>query len=404
MGRKLYLFVFFFLFSYVNAWAKEVTDTLESSRKDRVIVTYVIKEDNGQITIQFLNPRILLGNYYRNQYKRRDEIFVLFFDRTGNYEDGIEFSGINTDAFMIPKEVKYKASFDGFFLLDDKPSLAMEIKSDENAVLSIPIFIAHYEKKRHYKVFSRCEDLVINIKPSKRKTSKTQEETAQQFTIQTITSQEVEEPNNDAELANFLIGRIRIGLAEQEDLPFSTDLEQNIAELRKLQLNNVSDHDLTAKIEKVLAECNQKEKELKGNANAASEAIAKEAERRAKQLEEQERARQDSIATAIQKKEDENRKNNLWLIIGGVILAILVFIGNQAFQHFRNVKNKKDILKMQQDAVKRAEEEAKRRARNIARSQVNNVRGETRRKISSSINSGMNKIAKKGKGNKGISI
>ena len=92
------------------------------------------------------------------------------------------------------------------------------------------------------------------------------------------------------------------------------------------------------------------------------------------------------------------------MIIGGVILAILAFVGNQTFQHFRNVKNQKSIMDMQQNVVKRAEDEAKRRARNMAHSQMNRVQGEVRRKTRGAVNDGISKISKKGKGNKGITI
>ena len=139
-------------------------------------------------------------------------------------------------------------------------------------------------------------------------------------------------------------------------------------------------------------------------AKAAEDAAAKNAELQAKLAEEQAQARQDSIAAAAQQKAEEDRKQNLWLIIGGVILAILAFVGNQTFQHFRNVKNQKSIIDMQQNVVRRAEDEAKRRARNMARSQINRVQGEARRKTRSAINDGIGKIGKKGKGNKGISI
>ena len=59
---------------------------------------------------------------------------------------------------------------------------------------------------------------------------------------------------------------------------------------------------------------------------------------------------------------------------------------------------------MQQNVVKRAEEEARRRARNMARSQINRVQGEARRKTRNAINDGIGKIGKKGNGNNRISI
>ena len=402
MGSKNILIAFVLLFACASVWAREVTDTLESSKRDRVIVTYDITQNNGQITIKFLDAKKKLGRTYRDKYKKLDEVAVVFFDRTGNYEDNMEFSGINTDAFMIPKEVKYKVSKDGYFLLNDNPTLSMELKSGENAELSIPLFIAHYEGKRRYKVFSRCEDLKINL--SKKKSLRVQDTSTQQLTTQTITTQEeMDGTDADVAVANSLINRINGLLAEQEEYPFSDELKQAISSLREISYRPI-DSNLSSRIGEVLSACNLKEKELKAEAKAAEDAAAKNAELQAKLAEEQAQARQDSIATAAQQKAEEDRKQNLWLIIGGVILAILAFVGNQTFQHFRNVKNQKSIMDMQQNVVRRAEDEAKRRARNMARSQINRVQGEARRKTRSAINDGIRKIGKKGKGNKGISI
>lgn len=402
MGSKNILIAFVLLFACASVWAREVTDTLESSKRDRVIVTYDITQNNGQITIKFLDAKKKLGRTYRDKYKKLDEVAVVFFDRTGNYEDNMEFSGINTDAFMIPKEVKYKVSKDGYFLLNDNPTLSMELKSGENAELSIPLFIAHYEGKRRYKVFSRCEDLKINL--SKKKSLRVQDTSTQQLTTQTITTQEeMDGTDADVAVANSLINRINGLLAEQEEYPFSDELKQAISSLREISYRPI-DSNLSSRIGEVLSACNLKEKELKAEAKAAEDAAAKNAELQAKLAEEQAQARQDSIATAAQQKAEEDRKQNLWLIIGGVILAILAFVGNQTFQHFRNVKNQKSIMDMQQNVVRRAEDEAKRRARNMARSQINRVQGEARRKTRSAITDGIGKIGKKGKGNKGISI
>lgn len=402
MGSKKILITFFLIFICVSAWSKEVTDTLESTKMDRVIVTYDIVQNNGQFTIKFLDVKKKLGRTNRDEYKKLDEVAVLFFDRVGNYEDNMVFSGIDTYAFMTPKEVKYNVSKDGYFLLHENPTITMELETGENAELSIPLFIAHYEGKRRYKVFSRCEDLKINL--SKKKSVRVQDISTQQLTTQTITSQEeMDETDADVVVANSLINRINGLLAEQEEYPFSDELKQAISSLREISYRPI-DSNLSSRIGEVLSACNLKEKELKAEAKAAEDAAAKKAELQAKLAEEQAHARQDSIAAAAQQKAEGDRKQNLWLIIGGGLLAILAFVGNQMFQHFRNVKNQKCIMDMQQNVVKQAEDEAKRRARNMAHSQLNRAQGEARSKTRNVVNDGIGKIGKKGKGNKGISI
>ena len=132
-------------------------------------------------------------------------------------------------------------------------------------------------------------------------------------------------------------------------------------------------------------------------------ATEEEAEQKAKQAEKEAMARQDSIAAVQQQKADEDKKRNMWLMIGGVILAILGFIGNQAFQHFRNMKNQKSMMEMQQSVVKRAETEAKRRAQSMVRSKISQVKNEARTKSRNIVNDNIKNIGKVKK-NKGVSI
>lgn len=401
MGNRKFLFASFLLLCS-GLWAKEVTDTLESIKRDRVIITYDITQNNGQVAIKFIDAKKKLGQTFKDKYKKLDEVVVLFFDRIGNYGDETEFSGISPEPFMVPSGVSYNKSKDGYFLLNDNQKLSLELKSAESEELKIPIYIAHYERKHRYKVFSSCGDLVIKM--SKHKQTAHPSDPTELLTSQTITSQE-EIGGSDADdvVANSLINRIKGLLEEQEEYPFTDELKQAISSLREISYRPV-DSNLSSMIGEVLAACNLKEKELKANANAAAEAAAKEAELQAKKAQEEAQARQDSIAAAAQQKADEERKQNLWLIIGGAFLAILAFVGNQTVQHFRNVKNQKNMMDMQQNAVKRAEDEAKRRTKNMAHSQINRVQSETKRKTQSAINDGISKTVKKGKGNKGITI
>ena len=401
MENRKFFITFFFLGISVGLWAKEITDTLESTKRDRVIVTYDITQSDGQFVIKFIDAKKRLGQTYRNKYKKLDEIEVLFFDKVGNFEDNMEFSGISIEAFMRPSGIKYKSTGDGYFILKDNPTLSLELMSTESAELTIPIYLAHYEGKWRYKVFSRCQDLIVKI-PLKKTTRNSFIETSQ-IATHTITSQEeIEGTFTDIDEANILINKITDLTKEQDEYPFSDELKQAILRLREISYR-LTDSRVSSKISEVLSTCKLKEDELKGNAKAIEAATEREAERKAKLAEAEAQARQDSIAAAAQLQAEKEKKQNLWLIIGGVILAILVFIGNQVFLHFRNVKNQRSIMDMQETVVKRAENEAKRRARNMAQSQISRVQGEARRKTRNAINNGVEKISK-GKGNKGISI
>lgn len=61
------------------------------------------------------------------------------------------------------------------------------------------------------------------------------------------------------------------------------------------------------------------------------------------------------------------------MIVGGFILTILAFVGNQVFQTIRNRRNQLNMLTMQQNIANRAEAEARRRARNAIRGETNKL-------------------------------
>ena len=71
--------------------------------------------------------------------------------------------------------------------------------------------------------------------------------------------------------------------------------------------------------------------------------------------------------------------------MGGVILAVLAFIGNQIFQSIRNKKHQMKMMDMQQYIVDKAEAEAKRHARNAVRRQRNTIINEVEQKVSNTI-------------------
>ena len=97
--------------------------------------------------------------------------------------------------------------------------------------------------------------------------------------------------------------------------------------------------------------------------------------------------RNDSIANAQQIASEKEKKRNLWMIIGGIILAILAFIGNQIFQGIRNKKNQMRMMDMQQNIADKAEAEAKRQARNAIRTQQNRIEAGAKRKVSDAVRS-----------------
>ena len=117
---------------------------------------------------------------------------------------------------------------------------------------------------------------------------------------------------------------------------------------------------------------------------------------------EKERARQDSIAEAQKIETEKQQKRNLWMIIGGVILAVALFVGNQLAQTLRNKRTEKNM----HDLARQAEEKAKRQARQRIQTKINKAEYEAKRKSRELVNDGIKSMrnGKNKNNNKGVSI
>ena len=109
------------------------------------------------------------------------------------------------------------------------------------------------------------------------------------------------------------------------------------------------------------------------------------------------------INDKAQEKKDKERKRNIWMIVGGALLAILLFVGNQVMQSFRNIRTQRSMMQMQQDAAKRAQNMARGKVQNEIRKQTNKVTSQVRKKSQTIIRDTANK-AKNNKGNNRVSI
>ena len=110
--------------------AREISDTLMSTKNDRVVVTYDLTTDNGQVKINFKNVNKRLGATYSNKYFEKDKVVVFFFDRTGNYKN-YAFTGINPEAIRIPDNLNYSASSEGYYILRPNQMTTLWRNSDQ---------------------------------------------------------------------------------------------------------------------------------------------------------------------------------------------------------------------------------------------------------------------------------
>lgn len=359
--------------------AKTVKDTLVTTDGDRIIITYDIIHSDNHYTIRFSNQQKKLGRINGEKYKDLSKVAVMFFDRTGRFCNDVSITNMVPDAFMVPSDVSYDSSSDGFFIVQDEPTLTFVAKG--NSEISIPIYLAYHQKKGKYYLFSKCKGMRIGLSSvsAKKHFANTQ------ITQQTITSTtEVEADNSDAIKVVESINRAKDLLNSTEELPFSGNLEYEIAFLRQKQ-HETTDAELSSQITEVLNLYDTKKSELNEKASAKQLAEQQAQEEKAKREANALQAKNDSISAAQQQQAESDKKRNIWMNIGVVFLAILAFIGNQVFQGYRNSKNQKNMMNLQQSIADKAEEEAKRRARNAIRSTTNRTVNKAKSKVRETV-------------------
>jgi hypothetical protein len=102
-------------------------------------------------------------------------------------------------------------------------------------------------------------------------------------------------------------------------------------------------------------------------------------------------AAEEADSEKAKEQEDKNRKDKWWMFIIAAVLGVLGFGGSQVSQHLRNKKNQQSMMDMQQNVVKRAENEAKRRAQSFARNKSHQMVGQVKQKGRQAVRSGVTK-------------
>ncbi len=360
--------------------AKTVKDTLVTTDGDRIILTYELSRSEDHYTLRFNNQQKKLGRINGDKYADLSKVAVMFFDRTGGFSNNVSITNMVPEAFMVPSNVNYEHSSDGFFVVQDYPTLNFTAKGSSD--ITIPIYLAYHPKKGKYTLFSKCKGMKIHLSAF---SSTTRQQGSSQITQQTVTSTTEIESDNTVTLK--VMESIKLAkelLYEADKLPFSESLQDEIRFIR-VQKREITDAGLLSQIADVLQMYEDKKASLEENASAAQIAAQQEAEEKAKREAEEIQAKNDSIMSAQQEQAEKDKERNLWMIIGGVILAILAFIGNQVFQSFRNNRNQKNMMNIQQSIANQAEAEAKRRARNAIRSTTNRTVNQTQSEVREAV-------------------
>lgn len=379
---RFMLFGLLWSISIIYVYSQTIRDTVYTTDKDRIIVCYDITHSNDTYTISFHNDiRRKLGTINSEKYEDLSKIGVMFFDRTGNYNKNVSISGMVPESVMIPSGVQYNHSSEGYFVIQDSPILIF--KTAGKAAIDIPLYLAHHPKKGKYTLFSKCQDLHIKLVPND---NSIKSSSATRTMQQVVTSTSETEADNTELIKTVESINLAQRLIEEADkLPFSESLLDEINYLRQ-QKRNLTENEVLSGITDILNKYEDKKRLLEEKASAEQLAIQQQAEEKARQEAATIQAQNDSIAAAKQLQAEKAQKRSMWMIIGGVTLAVFGFIGNQIFQHFRNIHNQRNMMEMQQSIANQAEREAKRRVRNATRATSSRMANDIKTKASEAAN------------------
>ena len=403
---------------WLTATAVPRVETMNTSAGDVITIDYEITAGNGEVTVCFNNATVKFGQRNKKYSSAKDHnaVKILFVDGN-NYEKGLkilseEGKSVSLQALTTPSGWNYDkkgALKSHIFPINDTGRYQLVFKetavNKEKKELKIPIYLAVYEYKGErkllgigsdeetkYKVFSDCGTFKVDLPSHKTKTATVDSKNAggnepeadeyEDVTINTdedapsFTAAEIDQ--NARELMNKI--RPRLDACHTED-----DFKQLEIDMGHLD-NYWPDVSSSVKDEIDI---------LKSDYNARKVA----AQQAAAEQQAAEQAKQDSIANEDAKKADDiNRKDKWWMFIIAAVLGILGFGGSQLSQHLRNKKNQQSMMDMQQNVVKRAENEAKRRAQSYARNKTHQMVGQAKQKGRQAARSGVNRVGESVRG------
>lgn len=369
--------------------AKEMRDTVWTRQNDKIILSYNVSSDNSLMSVDFRRPRIIPSPALNKACKGEiDRLKVVIFDRIGDLGK-TKWLGLTPQAFMVPSGLSYDKTSDGFFILGESQPIEFHILRNANVSVKLPMYIAVYEKKQKYRIVAAAKNplSVSSTAAQSKKTGQRERNLAGVKTerIAITSTEEIEAENGDIISALSSIEMIKELLERETEVPFSETLRMELYNLRALK-NKITEPEVVNKINDVLLACSNKEQELKEANNQSALAAEAQAQALVRQQEQEAEAEQKAAEEKARQQEEKQQKRTLWMIIGGVILAIFGFIGNAIFKHFRDIRNQKSIMQMQESLARQAEHEAGRRSREMLRNKAHQVANKGRTKLRNSIN------------------
>lgn len=376
------------LLSTVSGDAKVFKEKLKTRAGDEIEVRYDMTESDGEVALTFQTPRVSLATYgskLKEDFKgNAGNIKVVLFEKKF-IPDKTKFEG-GFDTYSVPVGLKKVSDNpDGYYIFGESPSLEFSRNKAGPVDIVLPLYVAIYKSKGKYKVYEQLTPSLV-IKTGMRHSTggqKDSEGPAENITTRTSLKYieetvEVEDGENDIILQiSDCMNTIRKLLSQQTESPFSPILTGEIQKLQTLS-SQVKDKEVRERIAELMVECNERDLELKENAKAEARTAAEKdkAEMKAEAEEQKKEAEQQALI-----QEEKQKKRTLWMIIGGALLAVVAFVGNAVFRHFRDIRNQKSVQAMQDSIMRQAQGEATRRSREVIRNKAHQM-----------VNKGKNKM------------
>ncbi|MGN0236878.1 MAG: hypothetical protein ACI4AK_02140 [Lepagella sp.] len=387
---KQLLTVFFITILSLNfASAKEVRDTILTQQRDRIILSYNISIDDNEVRIDpSSHPRIIASERLKQACKGHlDKLKVVAFDRIGDLGK-VEWSGMTPSAITAPSGLRHERSAEGYYIFGE--CLPMTFVGNTEAVsnVKIPIYIAIYEKKQKYRIITSGLK-PLKVKSDKHKSTAVAKSTTVQKRTETEriaiqTTEEIESDNEDLTRALSCIGIVNELLDRETEVPFSTTLQAEISNLISFK-SKLTDSEILEKINQTLLKCDEREREIKESQNSATLSAKAQEEALLEQQKQEAEKKEKEAEEKARLREEKQQKRSLWMIIGCAILAILGFVFNAIFKHFRDLKSQKNFMQMQESLAHQAEHEVGRRTREIVRNKAHQVANKGRVKIRQNV-------------------
>lgn len=435
------------------SYSKVFEQELRSADGDGVTVKYQIEKNDGRHTIVFGKPEKRLSRDHRNTYDEPEKVMVVFFESVGRHgRDEFKYINCYEEAITVNlNAMRYYGCDDGVVTIEDHASVSLTLLRQE-ATLSIPIYLAYYKAKNKYEVFARCGTLEIPLSQNQKNDSPAADDSSNSSKRiqEVVVANGEDEILTNEEIAQQLANTIRqkasdcTSLTELEDcvkplvdelvklqsglksVPDAVGNAMEVYSRKKEELQQLADDIKGIRSEEdnrqtvnrqarrnlsFVNECLENKDNLSDEDIVALKSDANLLRRQShdvddRQLADDMRTAADQCDELFNKMEKAKKRRNIWMVIGGIILAIAMFLGNHTLQQMRNLKSQRGLEEMQDKIARRAENEAKRRAQSLVRSKVSRAQNQARRKANDAIRDGVNKgINTVSKGKKGgISI